>query len=148
MSLLTSLDFLSAGKLWPPPEERERLQLYKENRLLFEGHHEQVFKEWVKLLREDEQATLELVLNWNKRLSTLWADLLLGEPPRITAREKGSKEQEAVERLVRDNDLFNVAYEVALDVSRFGTGLFKVRYDGRGIVEGQQPDCWFPVVRA
>ncbi|MCR4398945.1 MAG: phage portal protein [Firmicutes bacterium] len=145
--LLTSLDFLSAGRAWPPPAELERLNLYKENRLLFEGRHEKVYKEWVRLLRADQQATLEIILNWNRRLSTLWADLMLGEPPRITAGEKGSPEQEAVERLIRDNDLINVAYEVALDVSRFGTGLFKIRYDGRGIIEGQQPECWFPVVR-
>ena len=39
-----------------------------------------------------------------------------------------------------------MAYEVALDVSRYGTGIFKIRYDGRAIIEGQQPAIWFPVV--
>jgi hypothetical protein len=33
--------------------------------------------------------------------------------------------------------LFNTAYEVALDVSRFGVGLFKIRHDERAIVEAQ-----------
>jgi len=41
----------------------------------------------------------------------------------------------------------NVAYEVVLDLSRFGTGIFKIRYDGRAIIEGQQPAIWFPVVK-
>ena len=40
-----------------------------------------------------------------------------------------------------------MAYEVALDVSRFGVGLFKVRYDGRGVIEAQTPMVWYPVVR-
>ena len=145
--MLTSLDFLSEGKSWPPAAEVERLSLYSNNAKLFEGKHDQVFKDWVRLLREDQQATLEIILNWHRRLSTLWADLLLGEPPRITAGDRNSPEQQAVERLIRDNQLHNMAYEVALDVSRYGTGLFKVRYDGRGIIEAQQPSVWFPVVK-
>ncbi len=145
--MLTDMNFLQPGKAWPPPTEVERLTLYDNNRKLFEGKHDQVFKDWVRLLREDQQATLEIILNWHKRLSTLWADLLLGEPPRISAGDKNTPEQQAVERLVRDNDLINVAYEVALDVSRYGTGIFKVRFDKRGIIEAQQPAVWFPVVK-
>lgn len=141
------MDFLSIGKAWPPPSEVERLTRYNQNRLLFEGRHELVFKEWVKLLRDDQRATLEIILNWHKRLSTLWADLLLGEPPRITAGAANSPEQQALERIIKTNNLINVAYEVALDVSRYGTGIFKVRYDRRGIIEAQQPAVWFPVVK-
>ena len=144
--MLTSLSFLEPGKVWPPPTEAERLERYAQNRLLFEGRHELVYKDWIRLLREDQQATLEMVLNWHKRLTLLFADLLLGEPPRIIAGDQDSEEQKALERLIEDNGLFNVAYEVALDVSRYGTGLFKVRYDGRAIIEGQQPAVWFPVV--
>ncbi len=144
--MLTSLNFLAPGQPWPPPTEAERLERYAQNRLLFEGKHEQVYKDWIRLLREDQQATLEMVLNWHKRLTLLFADLLLGEAPRIAAGDQDSQEQQTVERIIEDNDLFNVAYEVALDVSRYGTGIFKVRYDGRAIIEGQQPAIWFPVV--
>jgi hypothetical protein len=145
--MLTSLNFLAPGQPWPPPTEAERLERYAQNRLLFEGKHEQVYKDWIRLLREDQKATLEMVLNWHKRLTTLFADLLLGEPPRITAGDRDSEEQKAVERLIDYNGLFNAAYEVALDVSRYGTGIFKVRYDNRAIIEGQQPAIWFPVVK-
>lgn len=144
--MLTSLDFLQPGKPWPPPSEVERLERYAQNKLLFEGKHEQVFKDWIRLLREDQQATLEIVLNWHKRLTLLFADLLLGESLHITAGDQDSPEQEAVERIVDDNGLVNVAYEVAIDVSRHGTGVLKARYDGRAIIEGQQPAIWFPVV--
>lgn len=143
--LLTSLDFLTPGQPWPPEDEKERLQTYEANRKLFEGKHAEVFKDWVRLLREDQRATLELILNWNKRLSTLWADLLLGEPPKITAGDQ----QEAAERIVIGNKLMLSSYEVALDVSRFGDGLFKVRSDGsRVYIEGQTPLVWFPVCRS
>ena len=145
--MLTSLSFLAPGQPWPPPAEVERLERYAQNKLLFEGKHEQVFRDWIRLLREDQQATLEMVLNWHKRLTLLFADLLLGELPRISAGDQDSEEQKAVERLIDYNGLFNVAYEVALDVSRYGTGIFKIRYDGRAIIEGQQPAIWFPVVK-
>ena len=98
--MLTSLSFLEPGKPWSPPTEAERLTLYKENRDLFEGRHDKVYKDWVRLLRDDQQATLEIILNWHKRLSTLFADLLLGEPPQVTAGDEGSPEQE--EMCIRD----------------------------------------------
>ena len=145
--MLTNMNFLNIGAPWPPPSELERVTLYKQNRDLFEGKHDKVFKDWVRLLREDQQATMEIILNWPKRLSTLFADLLLGEPPQIEAGDEGSKEQDAVTRLIELNNLFNTAYEVALDVSRFGVGLFKIRHDERAIVEAQTPLVWFPVVQ-
>ncbi len=145
--MLTSLSFLNIGATWPPPAERDRLQLYQTNRDLFEGRHDQVFTDWIRLLRDDQQATLELILNWPKRLSTLFADLLLGEPPKVQAGDEGSQEQEALIRIIESNGLFNTIYEVALDVSRFGVGLLKVRFDGRAIIEAQMPSVWYPVVR-
>lgn len=140
-------EFIQVGQDWPPKSEVDRLQLYKNNKYLFEGKHEQVYRDWVRLLRDDQKATLEIILNWPKRLSTLWADLLFGEPPKISAGNEGSDEQLALERIISDNQLINNAYEVALDVSRYGTGLFKIRYDGRAIIEGQPPSLWFPVVK-
>lgn len=145
-SMLTSLDFLDQGRAWPPPSELERMQLYNENRDLFEGQHDKVFKDWVRLLRDDQKATMEIILNWPKRLSTLFADLLLGEPPQVKAGDEDSPEQDVVTRHAKAG-LLNTAYEVALDVSRFGVGLFKARYDKSGIIEAQTPLCWFPVVR-
>jgi len=144
--LLTNLNFIEPGKPWPPPAEEERMERYAENKLLFEGKHDQVYEDWIRLLREDQQATLEMVLNWHKRLTLLIADLLLGETPKISAGDQDSPEQETVERIIEDNGLFNMAYEVTIDVSRYGTGIFKVRYDGQAIIEGQQPAIWFPVV--
>lgn len=145
--MLTDLSFIERGKQWPPDAESERLTLYAKNRNLFEGKHELVYRDaWNRLLREEQSLVVQTVLNWPKRLSTLWADLLLGEPPKITAGESESEEQQACDRIINDNDLHNAAYEAVLDVSSLGTGLFKVRYDGRGIIECQPPELWFPVV--
>jgi len=90
------------------------LKRYAENRKLFEGKHAEVFKDWVRLLRGDQQATLEMILNWHKRLSTLWADLLLGEPPKFTAGEWQSREQEQLDTIIENNNFVNTAYELAI----------------------------------
>lgn len=145
--MLTNLEFLNSGQTWPPESEVARLKTYQANRNLFEGRHELVYKDWVRLLREDKRAALELILNWHKRLSTLWGNLLLGETPRISAGDKGSPEQDHIETLISENRFIKRAYEVALDLSRFGDGLIKVRLaNGRAVIEGQTPMVWFPVV--
>lgn len=145
--LLTSLDFLNKGQQWPPPCEVERLETYDSNAKLFRGRHDLVFKDWVRLLRDDQQATMEIILNWHKRLSTLWADLLIGEPPRFTVGEQGSTEQQTLDELIINNQMNITCYEVAIDLSRFGDGLFKIRLkDGEAVIEGQSPSLWFPVV--
>ncbi|MFN3283494.1 MAG: phage portal protein, partial [Pseudothermotoga sp.] len=145
--MLNSLDFLNRDQSWPPKDKDTvaRLERYEQNAALFRGDHQEVFTEWPKLVREDMKASLEIILNWPKRLSTLWADLLLGEPPRISTDDKVG--QNFIDELNQDNKLIQTAYEVVLDISRFGEGLFKARkQDGRSIVEGQYPALWFPVV--
>lgn len=141
--MLTDLMFLNPGKPWPPPSELPRLQRYVENKKLFEGKHDEVFKDWIRILREDQKASLLLILNWHKRLSTLWADLLLSEEPRISAGQDSQEEEAEIQRIKQESDLINTAYQVILDVSRYGTGLFNIR-DGR--IDLTTPSIWFPVV--
>lgn len=146
--MLTNIDFLAPGQAWPPNDRDtyNRLNMYDANRKLFQGRHDEVFDNWMRLLREDQNATLEIILNWHRRLSILFANLLLGEPPRISAGEKGSNEQAAVDRLIKQNKLLLTAYKTVIDMSRFGDGLFKIRHDKRGIIEAVSPSIWFPVV--
>lgn len=146
--MLTSLSFLDPGQEWPPASEHARLDQYRDNALLFAGEHPEVFNDWYRLLRKDQRATLEIVVNLTKRVSTLWADLLVGEPPRFSAADEKSTEQDAIDRLVDDNELATTMYELALDISRFGDGLLLIRLEpGRSaIIEAISPQVWFPVV--
>ena len=65
--MLTDLSFLDIGQQWPPASELKRLQDYETNRLLFEGEHQRVFSDYLRLLRDDDQAILELIFNLTKR---------------------------------------------------------------------------------
>jgi hypothetical protein len=145
--MLTDLTFLNIGQFWPPKGESDRLQKYRENRALFEGKHNEVYKDWVRLLRDDKKASLEIILNWHKRLSLLWADLLLSEPPKISVGKEGSTEQQEADKIIEDNSLINLAHEVTIDISRYGDGLFNIYHNGkRGVISASPPRIWFPVV--
>lgn len=151
--MLTNLDFLQPGKTWPPPEEGDRLRQYEVNRGLFEGDHGRYYAEQFKRIQRvignfDEVVSYEVVVNYQKLISLKIADLLLGEPPKINAGDSGSPEQETVNQIAEITDLHNMAYETAIDVSRYGDGLFYVYKDesGKGVIDVTQPQIWFPIV--
>lgn len=140
--MLHSLDFLKRGQQWPPKTERARLDGYVQNRRLYEGDHS-VFGNWWKVLRMDTGASLEVVLNWHRRITNLWGDFVVGEPPVY----KSDSRKEDLGALVERTRLNAVVREVVQDMSRFGDGLFKVRAeDGEARVEALSPEIWFPVV--
>lgn len=147
--MLTNLNFLGTGQPWPPnnQEERHRLRRYADNKLLFEGRHELVFKEvFTRLFRRDPamKMSVEMCLNWPKRLTTLWADLLAGETPVV---EDGTEGAEYLTDLTQRVNLWHKVYTAAIDASRYGNAVFKVRRDEDGVrLDVIPPSCWFPVV--
>ncbi|MCL6437225.1 MAG: phage portal protein [Rubrobacteraceae bacterium] len=144
--MLYDLSFLDIGAPWPPPAESSRLARYRQNRWLYESLHERVYSEWWRTLRQDIHASLEVVVDFPKRLSNLWADLLVGDPPSLHTSD--SEAGAFLDQLVRESELHAVLWEVAIDVSRFGDGLLKVRMeDGMPRIEAVSPEIWFPVVR-
>ena len=150
--MLTDLTFLTKGRPWPPKSEQARIERYMDNKLLFEGEHASVFKElWTRLFRTELQASVELVLNWPKRLSTLWADLLLGELPAVDDKAGRISEAKYLNDLVEELDLWERSYMSALDTSRYGNTVLKVWQDeedesGSIKLSTISPQYWFPVV--
>lgn len=150
--MYTDYSFLEPGAAWPPKNELERARLkrYGDNDALFDGRHEFVFREvWTRLFRRDPlmKMSVEMCLPWPKRLSTLWADLLIGETPGVSdAKDDGLTQY--LSDLVKRLNLWRAAYQAAIDASRFGDAVLKVRRDdaGRTRVAVIHPSCWFPVV--
>ena len=146
--MLTNLNFLQTGQPWPPKYEPERFRMrrYRDNKLLFEGRHEMVFREvFTRLFRRDPtmKMSVEMCLNWPKRLSTLWADLLVGETPVLTEEANSEYLTDLADRI----ELWHKVYMGALDASRYGNAVFKVRRDEDGVrLDVIPPACWFPVV--
>lgn len=140
--MLTSNPLQIKNKFWPEAET-VRLGTYVKNRALFDGAHDRVFLEWLQALRPERRAQMWLTVNWHQMLSTIWPDLLVGEPPQFTA---GTPEkQKCVDFLVSDNRLVNGIYEVGIDVSRHGDGLFNIWFDGKKVKIGTaSPEVWVP----
>lgn len=137
MTVFTTLDFLKPGEKWPP--DKARLARYARNRLLLEGDHDLVF---TGQNEDDAPRIIKMRLNWFRRIGTLFADLAVGNPPRITAEE-----QVAVDRLTEENALGLVIYDLLTDLIAFGDAVLKVRWDGaRGVISRIDPGRWFPVV--
>lgn len=150
--MLTNLNWLNPGAEWPPPSEKLRMDMYDNNRKLFENNHAEVYREDLKRIERvignfNDVISYPVILNFQKLMSLKIADLLIGDPPQITAGEPNSKEQESVLKIKQNSNLDNIVYETAIDVSRYGDGLLYIRErDGQGIIDITQPPYWYPVV--
>lgn len=145
ITTVDQIPFLQLGQPWPPENHKARLDRYAKNRWLFLGEHAKVYTNWIRLLREDKKATLELAVNFPGLLSRLFADLLFGEQPKFRAGDEGSPEQQALDDLVQANNLHQVNYAAALAASYRGDAVYKVRYQDRVIAEAVPAGIWFPV---
>ena len=142
--MLTNLNFLLPGMPWPPQDldTKQRLEGYEKNKLLFEGKHSSVFTDLNRLLREDSSGTLAFSLNWHKRLTTTFSNMLWGEQPYLE-----SESGEYLKSLIESTDFYNVGYEVTLDTLRYSPGILKIGFDcERATIESQNPAFWFPVL--
>lgn len=143
------ISFLQIGEPWPPRNEIPRLQRYAHNKNLFTGEHAKVYQDWVRMLREDQKATLELTVNFPGAISKLFADLLFGEMPSYVADDDDEEWQAWIDDFVKSNQLNKLNYTAALAQSYRGEALFKLR-----LVEGKErakvdiipASIWFPVV--
>jgi len=150
--MLTDLSFLNPGEKWPPVAELDRLDTYDKNRQLFEGGHAQVYSESFKRIQRvignfNDVVSYATVMNFQKKISLKTADFLWIEPPKISAGEDESAEQQAIKAIIENSDLYNTGYSTTLDISRFGDGLLLIYKDGAaGRIDVAQPGNWFVVV--
>lgn len=145
--MLTDLTFLDIGQKWVPPSEKDRIEMYISNRKLFESKHTEVYEEDLKRIERvignfNEVVSYPVILNFQKLMSLKIADLMLGEPPVMK-----SDNDKVLDEIIANSDLLNIAYQVAIDVSRFGDGLMYIHKKGnKGVIDITQPSYWFPVV--
>jgi len=125
-------------KVYPPAGAEARLGRYSRYEALFLAQHADVFK--VKTGGK-YQLLRYITANFAGMLSTLCADMLVGEPPDFTvADETNTGALEAVGRLVKENDLVVLAYEAALAGSFRGDMLLKARW-GLRTPQSEKPEA-------
>lgn len=142
--MLTDNSFLKIGKSFPPDCAKHRLERYKANKDIFEDKHEKVYKEQFRRIDRvignfSTVVSYATILNYQKLISIKIADLVFGEPPQITIKDN----QDLINQIILDTDLFNKLYMSVIDISRYGDTIFMISDNGVDVIA---PSQWFPVV--
>jgi hypothetical protein len=121
--------YFAVGEFYPPVEHQPRIERYRQNKKLFLGNHWDVFKRYENQLTKQQRNLLYISVNFPAIIAKKSADFLFGENASFSAgKEDNSKEQQALDRWVEQNDLHIINYESALSNSYRGDAFYKVRY--------------------
>lgn len=152
--MLVNFSWLNRGKKFPPEEENKRLSDYNKNDLLFEGRHEAVWGDLWDLADIEDSIDLvstffsriyegkKLPMNWFKVVTSVYSDMVVGEPPQIHV-EQG---QEEIDAISERSELPIILYNACNNFIQFGNAILKVRFNKGSIIENIDPSIWFPVV--
>lgn len=128
------MNMFKKGDFFPPVEHQKRIDKYKENKMLFEGKHWELFRKY-NLAKSGKNY---LSVNLAGVIAKKSADFLIGDGVIVSAgKEDNSPEQMAFDRFKETNDLDILFYESALANAYRGDSFFKVRY-------GQEMDGLYP----
>ncbi|SFM41239.1 phage portal protein, partial [Pelosinus propionicus] len=165
--MLYDLNWLGTGKQFPPKSERDRLEKYRDNKLIFDcvppyaipmaggfatSNFSSMHPYFLMINRlnrvvGDYQEIFSILTNlsYQQLVSIKTADLLCGEPPNITCKQESKNS--AIETIIDNTGLHNKIYTAVIDTSRFGDGVFKIYSNGKqGCLTIVSPERWFPVV--
>jgi len=133
-------DFTKADS-FPYPSETKRLNGYRHYDLMLQSKHYDAFS--IKAEREFTQRYSMLryvVANFNSLVAKVSADMLFGEKIMVQ-----SENQDFIEALIWENDLYSQLWESAVSNAALGDALFKIRTkDSKIIVEDTDPSIYFP----
>lgn len=150
--MLFDLNWLQAGKEFPPPSERERLKMYKDNRALFKGDMADVLEPYRRRVMGisnrfrselDTADNFELDLNYFQLLTLKTGDMIAGEPPTVTVDGEN-----ALDDVITRTDFNGKLLDAVYDVSRYGDAVLRLKKgdDGTKNFVVVAPDMWFPIV--
>lgn len=148
--MLSNLNWLNKGQPFPPKCEEERLKRYRDNILTFNNKHTEVYEEqWRRVERVIgkyiDVVQYAVVLNYQKKISVKLGDFLFMEPPTITSK----KNQDAVDKILKQSDINTIGYQSVIDFSRCGDTVLKINTDekGKGYISCITPTRYFKVVQ-
>ncbi|MBT2682651.1 phage portal protein [Bacillus sp. ISL-37] len=129
------------GDYFPPEDHLERIEKYRRNKHIIKGNHDLIFNN--PYLNGNQQQAVFIASNLPGTIVKKSADFLFGENPVYSAgKDDSSAEQQAIERIVGENDLDITNYESALGNSYRGDSFYKIRWGqryGGKLPESQDP---------
>lgn len=148
--MLTDLSFLERGKPFPPDSERKRLQRYRENKLLFEDEHAEVYQEQFGRIERvignfGQVVSYATVFNFQKLLTLKTADFIFGTPPKVSI--DSDEKQRVLDEIILRTDFWGKMYMAAIDVSRYADSVIQAfKINDQADFDVYSPKYWFPVV--
>ena len=139
--MLTDLNWLAPGEVFPPAQEKERLSEYRLNEELWEARLPREWKTAFQALSRKlgkTETSLDTIFGYQQLISKKTADLVCGEPPTVETEQDTDK----IVRFLEQQDMFTKLYEAFIDISRFGNAVLKLR---GSTVSTASPMNWFPV---
>jgi hypothetical protein len=116
------------GEYYPPLAHEKRIKRYRDNKKLVQGFHYDVFERVHNRLSKTQRDLIYVSANLPGVIAKKSADFLFGETPSITAGKENSPEQQAIERIIEENDLHITNYEAALGNSYRGDTFYKIKW--------------------
>ena len=140
--MLTDTNWIMTGAKFPPEEERNRLNDYKENSELFKGKAIKAYGDdftlWASNLHMRD-VDIKTVIQYPQLLTKKTADFVCGEPINIDAGDATDRITKRLEEL----EFNSTMYEAILDVSKYGNAVLKMLDDRISIIP---PKYWYPIV--
>lgn len=135
-------------KQYPPQKDIDRLAKYQTYERLFMGDHRTAFRGKLDLYSSQfsgqDPTVRYVVLPYPRIISTISADLLFEEQPKVLLENKTN--QEFVDKLWYENNLWTTLYEEALVSSYKGDSVMRIlAVDGQIKIDTVKPDVYFPV---
>ncbi len=154
--MLYDLHFLDSGQIFPPYSELERLETYRQNKLLFEHRLQEVFGAYTERIRmivnkfnETDWAQMNrdiysLDFDYFELLSIKTADMTVGDSPTITVKkreisqeelesgedvlltERTRQSEENLKTLCERTGLYNKLTPIVIDMSRYGDAVARI----------------------
>jgi hypothetical protein len=135
------LSLFVKGDYFPPEDHLDRIEKYRRNKHIIKGDHDLIFNN--PYLNGNQQQAVFIASNLPGTIVKKSADFLFGENPVYSAgKDDSSAEQQAIERIVEENDLDITNYESALGNSYRGDSFYKIRWGqryGGKLPESQDP---------
>lgn len=155
--MLYDLDWLNIGKNFPPKGECDRIERYIQNKLLFKGDHfsddldthlyEMALMRIFKTCQlSDIPVCFPVLLNYQRLISLKKADLVCGEEPEITGKDKEYSDK--LTTLRREILFDSKLYATVIDLSRYGDAVWRMYINEQGKADFTiwEPMSWFPIV--
>lgn len=139
------ITFLQTGEPWP--YDIERMARYEDYKKLFLGDHDQIagWQTAFNIIQREDPNLIHVLHNLPQAIPKLFADLLVGETPKLSAQDDSS--QEWLDEYTKSNKVHRLIHKGVHSQSYRGDAVLKLSLiDGKAKLSLVPACFWFPII--